>query len=570
MDRNNVRQEYPRPDFERERWKSLNGEWDFAFDDGDRGEDEGWYRDGNFDKKILVPFCYQSRLSGVHDTANHDQIWYLREFDLPGCFTQERILLHFGAVDYAAKVWLNGVFLGIHRGGHTPFQFDITRYVLQSGNRLVVKAEDGRDCDRPRGKQYWKEKPQTCWYTPTSGIWQSVWLESVGTCYIRRIKLTPDIDRRELVGEITLSEAADCRLSVNVWYEGRPAGRLTLENTEKNIRFLLSIREEDFVDEIHYWTPESPRLYDITLTLEQNGVAQDCVKSYFGMRKISVKGDMILLNNRPYYQKLVLDQGYWPDSLMTPPCDDAIRRDIELAKELGFNGARKHQKIEDPRYYYWADTLGLIVWEELPSAYSFTDEAMENSVREWTEVIDRDYNHPCVITWVPLNESWGVRNIVTDERQQNYARALYFITKSLDATRLVSSNDGWEQICESDICGIHDYAAAGEDFLLRYLNRESLVRGDAQGRLLYCRQNQYKGQPVILSEFGGISFESGDGQNFGYSGYVKTPEEFMERYRGLVRAIEKIPYIRGWCYTQLTDVMQETNGLLTADRVKKC
>jgi hypothetical protein len=303
--------------------------------------------------------------------------------------------------------------------------------------------------------------------------------------------------------------------------------------------------------------------------LIKNNLEIDKVKTYFGMRKISVKGDMILLNNRPLYQKLILDQGYWPESLITPPSDEAIKYDIEMTKKMGFNGARKHQKIEDPRYYYWADKLGLLVWGEVPSAYNFNSEEISNITLEFMEFINRDYNHPCIITWVPLNESWGVRNIVSDKNQQDFAKALYYTAKALDGTRLVSSNDGWEQVT-SDINAVHDYVARGEAFEKKYSDNEKLFEGSVDWRMLYAEGEKYNGEPVIITEYGGIAFaNNASGQNWGYGYGVKDEEDFFERYEGLLKAIKNTPYIRGYCYTQLTDVLQEVNGLMTPDRKMK-
>lgn len=564
------RPEHPRPDFERNKWMNLNGKWDFEFDDYNQGETEYWYKQKTFSRKIVVPFCFQSELSGINDKGLHEYVWYKREFDLPDQFVGEKIILHFGAVDYFAKIWINGNLAGTHKGGHTPFKLDVSRFVKNKGNILVIKAEDSYECIQPRGKQYWKEKPERCWYTATTGIWQTVWIEAVGEIYIDRIRLAPDIDRRNVGIEIFLSRFEErLQIAVSVKFEGNVVKEMMFKPTERITKLTVDIKENDYVDEIHYWTPEMPKLYDIEFMLVKGIQQLDYIKSYFGMRKISVKGSLILLNNKPYYQKLILDQGYWPQSLLTPPSDDAIRLDIEMTKKFGFNGARKHQKIEDPRYYYWADKLGLLVWGEMPSAYEFNTEEIENITKEWIEFINRDYNHPCIITWVPLNESWGVRNILVDECQQNFARTLYYITKAMDNTRLVSTNDGWEQVDPSDICGIHDYIAYSDNFCQKYINVERILEKDAQGRLLYAQGNCYKGQPVLITEYGGIAFVSESEDNWGYFGAVNDEESFFHRFSSITSAIRNNSYICGYCYTQLTDVMQEANGLMTADRMTK-
>jgi beta-galactosidase/beta-glucuronidase len=564
---NSVRPEYPRPDLERQEWINLNGEWQFEFDDNNIGEEQGWYKTHEFSQKIIVPFCYQSKLSGINDEELHEYIWYKKEFELPEEFLDKRVLLNFGAVDYLAKVWINNEFVYQHKGGHISFKMEITRYLKDGNNTIVVKAEDKYDTSQPRGKQYWKAKPDRCWYTATSGIWQTVWLETVGESYIDRLRLTPDIDRKNVLIELILDNfVSNLSLSIEVYFNGEVVRKMSVELDNRVSRFTIDFREQDYIDEIHYWTPENPNLYDVQLILIKNSNEVDSIKTYFGMRKISIKDDMILLNNKPYYQKLILDQGYWPESLLTPPSDAAIKYDIEMTKIFGFNGARKHQKFEDPRYYYWADKLGLLVWGEMPSAYNFNSEEIENLTHEWIEFINRDYNHPCIIAWVPLNESWGIRNIIADKNQQNLAKSLYYTTKALDGTRLVSTNDGWEMVQDTDIIGIHDYAAFGENFTPRYVDRDKLLNSDAQGRMLFCEEHSYGGQPILLTEYGGIAFESSSKENWGYFGAVKTADEFFNRYESITKAVRNVNYIRGYCYTQLTDVMQEVNGLLTADR----
>lgn len=566
----NIRPEYPRPDFERTEWLSLNGQWEFDFDDENIGECERWYLNRSFSKKILVPFCYQSRSSGINDQSLHEFLWYKKEFEIPENFEGKRILLHFGAVDYRAKVWLNGEYVGLHTGGHVSFKMDVTRFLKDGINCLVVKSEDKYECVQPRGKQYWEEKPDRCWYTATSGIWQSVWIEAAGEVNIDRFRITPDIDRRSILVETHFNDYVDdLNLGVKVIYKEKLINALNIKISSRITRFTVDIKEYDSIDEQHYWTPETPNLYDIEFTLLRGENRLDYVKSYFGMRKISVKGDQILLNNKPYYQKLILDQGYWPESLLTPPSDEAIIYDIEMTKKFGFNGARKHQKFEDPRYYYWADKLGLLVWGEMPSAYHFNSEEIENITSEWMDFINRDYNHPCIVTWVPLNESWGVRNIISDKDQQNFAAGLYYMTKAMDSTRLISTNDGWEMVEQSDICGIHDYTAWGEDFTPKYAEKDQLLSGAAQVRMLYCEGHKYKGEPILVTEYGGIAFKSDSKEEWGYFGAVEDEESFLKRYLSITEAIKNTPYIRGYCYTQLTDVMQEVNGLMTADRKVK-
>ena len=569
------RPEFPRPDFERSDWLNLNGEWDFAFDDAEEGETKRW-QDGKaaLGGKILVPFCYQSRSSGLGLEEVHETVWYRRTFTLPASFSGKRTLLKFGAVDYEATVWINGERAADHRGGHVPFEVDATRFIHAGENVLVVRAVDRDDPAQPRGKQTWRGERFGCWYTPTTGIWQTVWLEAVGEVRIESFRLTPDFDRKALVAEFVFDRIVDgLELIAAASFKGRQLCRRVASIVgngiaDRTLTFTMDLSWPDELDGSLFWSPENPNLIDLELVLTAGGAVLDTVKTYFGMRKIAVRGASILLNNAPYVQKLVLDQGYWPETLLTPPSDDAIIADIAAAKEFGFNGARKHQKAEDPRFHYWADKLGFLVWDEMPSNYRFTEDGIRAMSDEWQAMIRRDYNHPSVVAWVPLNESWGVWNILSDGRMQAFSRALYSLTKALDATRLVSSNDGWEQV-DSDICAIHDYEASGESFRKKTADLPSYLAGKSDWRMIYANNASYGGQPLILTEYGGIAFAGGAPGEWGYRAPARTEAEFVERFASMTRAALEEGKFAGVCYTQLTDVMQEINGLLGADRKPK-
>lgn len=560
--------QYPRPDFCREDWESLDGIWEFEFDDTNIGERQRWYDQHDFKEKINVPFCYQSKCSGIEDLGYHPYVWYRRMFTIDKTDIKN-VLLHFGAVDYHTKVWINHEYAGEHFGGNDSFCFEIARFLKKGNNEIVVLAEDKDSCECPRGKQIWSRKPERCWYTATTGIWQTVWLEYTGESYFDKVHIIPDIDNR-CVNIDVYWKGKELKKSVlcKVMFQGEEIVTGIREGKDERVSFRFSIYEDDPIEEYHYWTPEHPNLYYVTLQLTDEKGQQDLVYSYFGMRKISVKNGRILLNNKPLFQKLLLDQGYWSDSLMTPPNDNCFRTDLELVKEMGFNGVRKHQKIESPRFYYWADILGVLVWEEMPSAYSFSERAIKNTVQEWISILERDYNHPSVITWVTLNESWGVRNIYVSGQQQDYARALYYLTKSIDPTRLVSINDGWEQMEESDLCSVHDYLVTGDSLHEKYSDIDRIMKKDAQGRMLYAENHKWCGQPVILSEFGGIAI--GDNKDgWGYNNTSVSGKELEKQYESLVKAIEDTDTICGFCYTQFTDVMQEMNGLLDSERTPK-
>ncbi|MBQ8080488.1 MAG: glycoside hydrolase family 2 [Clostridia bacterium] len=560
------RPEHPRPDFYRPDWLNLNGIWKFRFDDENVGLREQWYKtDAAFDREIRVPFCYQCAESGISDQSYHPRMWYYKEVEIPAELLKNRLLLRFGAVDFFCAVYVNGERVGEHTGGYDAFDFDITAYARPGKNAICLYVEDFRDCSQPRGKQLWKDRWFGCWYTPVSGIWQTVYLEAAGNIYIRTAHITPDIDQGTAALSLVLSETPSLpvTVSVSVSLEGKPVRRQTMTMSQKRQRMILDLIDGDTLHQVVLWTPDAPKLYDVEIELDQ----EDRVFTYFGMRKIEVVDGMVLLNNRPIYQRLVLDQGYWKDTLLTPPSDEAIRQDVEMTKRLGFNGARKHQKLEDPRYYYWADRLGLLVWEELPSAYEFSDDAVLQLTETLASGIDRDYNHPSVIAWVPLNESWGVDRIYAHPRMQAAAHLLYDAVKALDGTRLVSANDGWENT-KSDIFGLHDYAETGEILARHFESQEQISR--YAHRMAYTNQHESTGQEAfLLTEYGGIAFEDHNQEAWGYHDKVADAESFYRRYQSLTDAARAIPYCQGYVYTQLTDVQQETNGLLNEEHLPK-
>lgn len=565
------RPEYPRPDFERNVWFNLNGEWDFEFDDENMGEKNRWYEKGEFTKKITVPFCYQSKLSKVEEKGIHDYVWYKRKFDLPENFNRERIVINFGAVDYVAKVWINGHFLGSHRGGYTPFKFDITDFVNEKDNLIIVKIEDESfNESQLRGKQTWKEDNFGCWYTRVTGIWQTVWLEAVNSVNIERVKITPDVDNRTVNFEVFFNgNAAGYDLNTDITFNGVKIAAAKSE-VQRNIHsFSLSMLSDHFEWKVALWHPDSPNLYDVNFQLLNNDVVVDEVKSYFGMRKVSAKGGKVLLNNQPIYQRLILDQGYYDGGILTAASDEDYIRDIKLIKELGFNGVRKHQKVEDPRFLYWADKLGLLVWGEMGSAYLFNDTMILDNTYEWQHTVLRDYNHPSIIAWTLMNESWGIPNILIDKKQQYHTASLYFTVKALDNTRLAISNDGWEHTY-SDLATFHDYTQDGE-LLAKKISSKEMVANEAicasGQKYLFAEGYKYSNQPILISECCGVAFDTQGGWGYGKS--VKSSEEYLNRYRDLMKAIYDTDYLVGFCITQFTDVEQEVNGILKMDRTAK-
>ena len=556
-----LRIEYPRPQLCRELWQSLNGEWEFSFDNKE------------YDKKIIVPFTYQTKLSGIENKEFHEVVWYKKAFSVPEDMLGKKILLHFGAVDYICYIYINDKFVGMHEGGQVGFSLDITENLSQNiENVIEVKVEDRPlDLEIPRGKQFWQEESEGIFYTPIMGIWQSVWIEAVEETYLHQVFITPMLDEKAVKIEYELKGQPNVDFEVEITYQGKFVTKINMKTSNMSDCFVVQLAQStlkswNFVEDLA-WSPEHPRLFDVAFRVKKNDVVVDETKSYFGMRKISICNGKIMLNNRVYYQKLLLDQGYWKDSLWTAPTDEAFIKDIQHVKDLGYNGVRKHQKVEDPRFLYHADKMGLLVWGEIGAAYVYSRDYAERMTKEWIEAVKRDYNHPCIVTWVPLNESWGVLEINQNKQQQSHSAAMYYLTKSLDETRLVISNDGWEHTY-SDILTIHDYEGAREVLAERYKQLESILAAQPAGRPLYAEGWKYNNQPIMVTEFGGISYQKTETKGWGYTS-AASEEEFIKRYRDVIEPILESPHVQGFCYTQLTDVEQEINGLLTYEREEK-
>ncbi|MBW4439906.1 MAG: glycoside hydrolase family 2 [Plectolyngbya sp. WJT66-NPBG17] len=568
---------YPRPQLQRSNWINLNGSWKFSFND--QGDWKQPFEVSAWTHTIEVPFAPETERSGIADTGFHPNCWYEREFEVP--IDHQRVLLHFGAVDYQASVWVNGQFVGGHEGGHTPFSFDITDF-LKPGTtqRVTVFAQDDpQDLAKPRGKQDWLPETHSIWYPRTTGIWQTVWVECVPQTYIQKIRWTPHFERWEIGFEASMigAKCDDLYIKVRLSVGDRLLVNDTYEVVDEDINRRIALSDpgiDDYRNAL-LWSPEKPTLIDAQIQLWHQGVLIDEVKSYTAMRTVGIQRDRFMLNGHPYYLRLVLDQGYWTETLMTPPSDEALRLDIELTKRMGFNGVRKHQKIEDPRFLYWADVMGLLVWEEMPSAYRFTRKAVERITKEWTEVLDRDSSHPCIIAWVPFNESWGVPNLAETPAQRHYVQALYYLTKTLDPTRPVIGNDGWESTT-TDVLAIHDYDCQPQRLAQRY-GREVKLSDLFQhqrpgGRILTLDGYPHNGQPIMLTEFGGIAYtKPADAFADIAWGYDRSSdvEGLQQRYRDLLTVVNQVEMFGGFCYTQLTDTFQEANGLLYADRTPK-
>ncbi|MCX5493990.1 glycoside hydrolase family 2 [Kaistia dalseonensis] len=566
--------DHPRPQLERTDWVSLDGPWNFAFDDKAL-----WHgpSEPDFALTINVPYVPEAPRSGLHDEAFHPVVWYRRTVELPEGLALDDahdVILHFGAIDYESDIWINGQHAAHHVGGHTPVRVGLRAYGAGPDFEIVVRAaDDPLDMHKPRGKQDWLREPHGIWYPRTTGIWQSVWLERVGISHIDRLHWTPDFARFEIRLDARIARPHGHKLRVTLSHAGTMLVADEYALTGKDTGRVIALPDPgiddaraDFV-----WSPEHPRLLDAEIELiDADGAVVDSVRSYTALRTVGIANGRFILNARDYFLRLVLDQGYWREGVMTAS-DEELRRDVELTKSLGFNGVRKHQKIENPRFLYWADVLGLLVWEEMPSAYAYSNEAVTRLAAEWQEAIERDYSHPSIVAWVPFNESWGIPELPRVAVQRSYQQALYHLTKTLDPSRPVSGNDGWEQIA-TDIFAVHDYHPSGDVLDGRYRDetvfRNTLKTFRSAGRVLEIDGHPWAGQPVMVTEFGGIAYFLDQTAGWGYS-QAKDAEDFLERYADVLRGVTDSVFIAGYCYTQLTDTYQEQNGVLTMDRTPK-
>ena len=574
---------YPRPQLVRSEWRSLDGAWQFAHDDRDDGVGARWWSGKvPLERRILVPFAPESTASGIGDTGYHPVVWYRRELTIAAPADGRRVLLHFGAVDHSCRVWVDGAEVGSHVGGQSPFSFDLTDHLAPGTDQhvIVIRAhDDPHDLELPRGKQDWEPEPHAIWYTRTTGIWQTVWLEEVADVRVDVLDWSTDQLAGTVTAEVRLSRPEDgWVISVDLHLDGEMLAAAAVTTTGGGASVVLRPKGlgSSPDDERLLWTPERPVLLDAAVRVTApSGEVRDEVASYLGIRSATIGGDAFELNGRPYYVRSVLEQGFWPTSLLTAPSDEDRRREVELIKQLGFNAARIHQKAEDPRFLYWADRLGLLIWGEIAAGYAFSARAAELITADWRELVARDRSHPCIVTWVPVNESWGVSDVASSEPQRELVRSLAALTRALDPSRPVVSNDGWEHV-DSDILTIHDYTTEPAVLAARYADADAVraaIDGDGpQGKLLVVDRGMAErarsgGMPVMLTEFGGISF-AGDASTWGY-GTVDSVAEYERLVGNLFAAVERSSVLAGFCFTQLTDTMQEANGLLTDDREPK-
>ncbi|MFP3895443.1 MAG: glycoside hydrolase family 2 protein [Anaerolineales bacterium] len=552
------RPEYPRPQQVRPKWLNLNGPWEFACDPGLSGRERGLPLRDSLPDEIVVPFCPESERSGIGDVDFHPGVWYRRQVSIPSDWPQERILLHLGAVDHDAHVWLNGDLVGVHGGGYTPFTLDVTPHLRRGDNNLVIHAQDEtRSSLIASGKQCPDYYSRRCHYARTTGIWQTVWLEPVPQTYIQDMRLTPNLAAETLLIEATLGGGPSRgTLTACATLKGEPVGEVEIPFTGHHAAVTLPLQEMEL------WAPGHPTLYDLTLTVRAKDGSEDMVESYFGMRSVSLSGRAILLNGEPLFQRLVLDQGFYPTGIYTAPSDQALHDDVLISQELGFNGARLHQKVFEPRFLYWADREGYLVWDEFPNWGLDVSQAVALQIMmpQWMEVLRRDYNHPSVVGWCPFNETQR-------DQDPEVIRQTHHLTKAFDRTRPAIDTSGYQHV-ETDIYDVHTYEQDVETFGRLFAD---LARDGEPFRNRPELDAPYQGQPYFVSEYGGIWWnpDQRDDRGWGYGDRPRSKEEFLDRYRGLTETLLEHPRICALCYTQLYDIEQEVNGLYTYDRQPK-
>ncbi|MFP6665346.1 MAG: glycoside hydrolase family 2 TIM barrel-domain containing protein [Deltaproteobacteria bacterium] len=569
------RPEHPRPQFFRPAWRSLNGAWGFKIDAGNSGLDRGWpMAHEQIDGRIQVPFCPESALSGVGETDFMKVVWYHREIEVPAAWQGQRVLLHFGAVDWSCRVWLNGIEVGQHRGGSVSFCMDITD-ALGAANHLVVRAEDDlRSGLQPAGKQSLLHPSFAASYTRTTGIWQSVWLEAVPAARLDAVQILPDWPGgRFVLLPRYLGLDTPHRIRCRVSSGGEEVARVEGVAGD-GLPMVIELPAP------RAWSPADPHLYDLCLELLRDGEVVDTVETYAGLRQFSIEGDRFLLNGEPLFLRLVLDQGFYPDGLWTAPSDGDLRADIERAQALGFHGARLHQKVFEERFHYWADRLGYLTWGEFPDwgleGMNFfppredaihQERALDNHLREWCEVVERDRNHPSIILWTPFNEA--IRRKGREALYDRTMRKVYALTKALDPTRPVHDASGWTHI-RTDIYSVHDYEQDAGRFRATYADAPCDVAA-AREQFGGEAGAPYAGEPYIVDEYGGTWWKEDAAQDasWGYGERPGTTDEALARIVALTKVLTENPRVAGFCYTQLTDIEQEQNGLYTSARKLK-
>lgn len=581
------RPEYPRPQMVREQWLNLNGEWEFEIDHGDSGIERDLL-DRPLGSTIQVPFCPESELSGHGHVDFMQAVWYARDVQIPADWSGQRVLLHFGAVDHDATVWVNGTEVTRHRGGFSSFSADITDALADGEARIVVRARDSRYAPQARGKQSIKYANEACDYTRTTGIWQTVWLEPVPEAHLQRPRIVPELADATITVTQPLSAA---RPGWRVAMTLRDGAGEVVRTEVPVVGMAPAVRLEVPSDRVRPWSPADPHLYGLSgALLDEQGEVVDRWDGYAGLRSVGIDGHRILLNGEPVFQRLVLDQGYWPESLLTAPSDEALVTDLELLLEAGFNGARVHQKVAEERYLYHADRMGVLVWGEFGDwgisgrgPRGDNQQPTASFISQWVEIVQRDLSHPSIIGWCPLNETYQE---ITDRITvlDDVTVGMYWATKGIDPTRPVVDASGYShRVRGADVWDSHNYeqdpAAFADQVGHLAEGRAHENAGPVSGRSgrPAAWSVPYQGQPYFVSEYGGIWWNpeaaevSGDdrSESWGYGQRVRDEEEFQQRFRGLTDVLLDDPLMFGYCYTQLTDVFQEENGIYRFDRSRK-
>ena len=556
---------YPRPFMYRKDWRSLNGAWEFDFYDDEFLIESEKKITEPLQYTINVPYTYQTKASGINDTGVHKKVIYRRKVQFLEKEKEKRIILHFAAADYRTDVWIDGEKAGYHEGGYAPFSFDITQFVTDKKEITIsVIIEDSPSLEQPRGKQAVTD-PFACWYTPVTGLWQSVWLEFLPYNHIENFSLDVNTQTTTALYRLFLSNVIEkSTIVAEVFFYGEKITEKSYTSKFPSTDIMLPINDAKL------WSPEEPNLYEIRFSLYENGDIIDQIETYFAFRELEMKMSGLYINNKRYFQKLVLMQGFWKESGYTAPSDNAFEYDIKTAKEMGFNGGRMHIKAEDPRFYYAADRLGFLIWGEAPSFYKFTKNAISAFRKEWSDIVMRDALHPSIVVWVLGNESWGMRDIENSKEIQSWLNEVFDFTKKLDSTRPIIGNDGWEHL-KRDLFTFHSYEHNPKKLEKDWMKARNNYLCGINKKPFNLNNDINTNIPWVLSEFGGITFirKEDTDAHWGYEDALSSVDAFTERLKLIIEKASSLDSITGWCYTQFSDIEKEKNGLLFADRTSK-
>lgn len=562
---------HPDPQFSRKDFINLNGPWQFIFDDNNEGLLLKYFNNFPSQSSINVPVSFEYPASGINNHDTHNVVWYKKEFTINNQNKQKKLLLHFEGVDYEARVFVNGHYVGKHEGAYSRFSFDISQFVHEGENNIVVRVYDDYNCTHSRGKQRWMDHNYECFYRETTGIWKTVWLEFVASTHLQNVYMHPSYENGNIEIEYNIDgDISDCELETIISFNNKVISKglkVLLRNCYKET---LDITSDDQTMKLFCWYPSCHSLYDVEFNIYKNGILIDKVLSYFGVAEFMSRGNTIYLNRSIIFPRLILDQGYYHDYGLSPT-EEQIIEDIDLMKQIGLDGCRKHQKIECDLFYYYCDVLGFYLWQELPSAYEWKTNTINNLSKEWVDILYQHMNHPSIMAYVIINESWGTMAIGTHKQQQDFTKGLYYLTKSIDSSRFVISNDGWEHTI-SDLITVHNYSASKQelddtykDFYNRFAKDYRYIQQSSK-RLCDDHHAFDEIKPVLMTEFAGIAFSKDKDIGWGYGDLVANEEQYLNRLKGQIDSIIESRVFSGFCITQLSDVQQEVNGLVDEKR----